>query len=101
MKPTDTESEFIEIYRRAKQNNDTDVLISIYAILNRFLEKQGFKSKAVLDGFTRGQYKRAIRTLRVAQAYVMREGRLDEAEEYDRAVHYVREDCLNRMKEIA
>lgn len=99
MKLTDDEREFIRIYDKAKQKSDADVLIVIYGLIGTLLEKEG-KSESVppLLGFTRGQYKRAIKLLRETQAHVMHEGDPDIAAGCDQTVCYIREHCLDRTK---
>lgn len=101
MKLTDDEREFIELYRKAKQKNDTDVLIVIYALIGMILNSHGFQPDNSINGFTRGQYKRAIKLLRSVQAHVMREGDPDMAAKCDQTVQYIREHCLNRIKGAA
>lgn len=99
---TDAESEFIEIYRKAKQNNNTDVTISIYATFGAFLEEQGApQSIPPFMEFTRGQYKRAIRSLRTVQARSLHMEAPDRAAECDRLVRYIREHCLQRTAAAA
>lgn len=102
MKLTDDESELIEICRKATAKNNTDAIISIYATFGVILEKNGgLRSIPPLTRFTRGQYKRAIRSLRASQSNALRENQSELAADYDCSVRYIREHCLNRAKEAA
>lgn len=92
---TSEENELIERVRRAECENDTDMIISIYAMVDRLLQKQGQEVSGRLTGFTRGQYKRAIKAIRTAQAFALREGLARNAEDFDCTVRYIREHCLN------
>ena len=96
MKITDSERALVERVRRAERENDTDMLISIYAMLDMLIQKHGLGPSGMLDGYTRGQYKRAIKSIREAQALALREGLARNAEDFDHTVCYIREHCLNR-----
>lgn len=98
---TSEENEFIEIYRKAERENDTDIIISTYAVVDMLLEQQGSPLSGKLNGYTRGQYKRAIKAIRTAQAFALREGLTRSAEDFDCTVQYIRENCLNRMAVVA
>lgn len=98
---TSNESELIERVRRAERENDTDMIISIYAMVDRLLLEQGQKLSGRLTEFTKGQYKRAIKAIRTAQAFALREGLTKSAEDFDCTVQYIRENCLNRMSVVA
>jgi len=92
---TSEENEFIEKFRRAERENDTDMLICLCALLDLTLERQGSTQSGLIEGFTRGQYKRAIKLLRATQAMVLRDGMEREAADFDRTARYIREHCLN------
>lgn len=92
---TSKENELIERVRRAERENDTDMIIAIYAMVDRLLQEQGQKLSGRLTGFTRGQYKRAIKSIRTAQAFALREGLTRNVEDFDCTVQYIRENCLN------
>jgi len=92
---TSQENELIERVRRAERENDTDMIISIYAMVDRLLQEKSQELSGQLTGFTRGQYKRAIKAIRTAQAFALREGLTRSAEDFDRTVQYIRENCLN------
>lgn len=101
MKMDKNEREFIEIYRKAKQDNDTDIIICIYAFVDMLHEQQGNPPSGLLTGFTRGEYKRAIKNIRAVQALVLRENQSGMVADCEQAVRYIRENCLNRMAVVA
>lgn len=102
MELTRTESAVIEAYRIAKRDNDTNRIISLYAFMEMISKDKGpLQQSNLLIGFTRGQYKRAIKFLRVTQASALRGNEPSTAEIYDRTIRYIREYYLNRSKEIA
>lgn len=96
MNLNEDERELIEIYRKAKQDNDTNMIISLCVILSVLLEQQDLPQNGLLSGFSRGQYKRAIKAMRMAQAWALRESKPDVAANFDRSVQYIREHCLQR-----
>lgn len=96
MKITDSERELIERIRRAERENDTDMLISIYAMMDMLFQRHGQELTGRLTGYTRGQYKRAIKAIRTAQALALREGLTRNAADFDLTVRYIREHCLQK-----
>lgn len=93
--------ELVDIYSDAKRDDDTNMLIAIYAIIQRLLEEQGDvppdQYPDQLSGFTKGEYKRAIKNLRQAQVRMLRTGRPDMAAQYDLSAQYIRERCLHKV----
>ena len=96
MKLNEEEREFLETMRKAERDNNTNMLISVYALLDKGLEREGAPMSGKLAGYKRGQYKRAIKRLREVQAWAMIE-HPGFAAYYDEAVRYIRERCLNRV----
>lgn len=96
MKSNENEREFMETYRKAKRDNNTNMIISFYAILSALLELQEIPQHGLLSGFSRGQYKRAIKAMRTAQSRALCEGNPDVATSFNLSIRYIREHCLQR-----
>lgn len=101
MNLSNDERTLADIYSEAKRVNDTNMLIAIYAIIQRLLEKQGDvppdQYPDQLSGFTKGEYKRAIKNLRQAQVFALRAGEPDMAVEYGLSAQYIRDHCLGKV----
>ncbi|WP_369282185.1 hypothetical protein [Oscillibacter sp. GMB15532] len=92
----------VDIYSDAKRDNDTNMLIAIQAFINILRERQGTPPKdSGLSGFTKGEYKRAIKALRQAQVWALRVGKPVMAVEYDLSAQYIREHCLHKVPAAA
>ncbi|WP_312282014.1 hypothetical protein [Oscillibacter sp.] len=105
MNLSNDERDLVEIYRDATRDKNTDMLIAIYAIIQRLLEKQGDvppdQYPDQLSGFTKGEYKRAIKNLRQAQVRALRTGNPDMAAEFDLSIQCIRERCLRKVPAAA
>jgi len=101
MNLTETDNQLILVYRAAKRYPDKSMLICIYAYLLVLSGNQDGKGKSLLNGFTKGEYKRAIKTMRASQSNAVRENQSELAEDYDNVARYIRENCLNRVEAAA
>lgn len=95
------ERDFVEIYRDATRDKNTDMIIAINTIIQRLLEQQGAVPPDQISGFTKGEYKRSIKAMRHAQVLALRTDRPDLAVEYDLSIQYIRERCLHRVPTAA
>lgn len=95
MELTRNDSEFISVYNAAKRSHDKYLLICIYAFLLVLSGNQDAKKKSLLNGFTKGEYKRAIKYMRASKSDALREDRSELAADFDNVARYIRENCLS------